>query len=55
VDVATGKRERWKELRPSDSAGVVAVGGIRVAPDGRSYVYTYPRLLSDLYLVEGLK
>ena len=55
VEVATGKRERWKELRPSDSAGVVAVGGIRVAPDGRSYVYTYPRLLSDLYLVEGLK
>ena len=24
-------------------------------PDGRGYVYTYHRLLTDLYLVEGLK
>ena len=55
LEVATGRRERWKELRPADSAGVVSVGGIHITPDGRSYVYTYPRTLSDLYLVEGLK
>ena len=55
MEVATGRRERWKELRPADSAGVVSVGGIHVTPDGRYYVYTYPRDLSDLYLVEGLK
>jgi hypothetical protein len=24
-------------------------------PDGKSYVYGYRRLLSDLYLVEGLQ
>ena len=55
LEVATGRRERWKELRPADSAGVVSVGGIHVTPDGQYYVYTYPRSLSDLYLVEGLK
>ena len=55
LEVATGRRELWKELRPADSAGVVSVGGIRVTPDGRYYVYTYSRTLSDLYLVEGLK
>jgi Tol biopolymer transport system component len=55
VEVATGRRERWKELRPQDAAGVVSVGGIRVTPDSRYYVYTYSRTLSDLYLVEGLK
>jgi Tol biopolymer transport system component len=55
VEVATGHRERWKELKPADSAGVVSVGGIHVSPDGRYYVYTYPRNLSDLYLVENLK
>ena len=26
-----------------------------VTADGRGYVYTYHRLLTDLYLVEGLK
>jgi Tol biopolymer transport system component len=55
VEVATGSRERWKEIKPGDSAGVVSVGGIHVTPDGRHYVYTYSRSLSDLYLVEGLK
>jgi eukaryotic-like serine/threonine-protein kinase len=55
VEVATGLREPWKELKPSDSAGVVSVGGVHVTPDGKYYVYTYPRSLSDLYLVEGLK
>jgi hypothetical protein len=25
------------------------------SPDGRSYAYGYTRLLSDLYLVTGLK
>jgi hypothetical protein len=26
-----------------------------LAPDGRSYVYSYTHNLSDLYIVEGLK
>jgi len=55
VEVATGRREPWRELKPTDSAGVVSVGGVYVTPDGKYYVYTYPRSLSDLYLVEGLK
>jgi len=28
---------------------------IRIAPDGRSYAFSYGRQLSDLYVVEGLK
>jgi hypothetical protein len=31
------------------------VGPILPAPDGTAYAYGYRRLLSDLYLVEGLK
>ncbi len=55
LDVATGQRTLWKELRPPDPAGVLAVGPIVITPDGRSYVYSYRRSLEDLYLVKGLR
>jgi hypothetical protein len=55
IDLAAGKRTVWKQLVPADAAGVDAIGGIRITPDEKSYVYSYPRTLSDLYVVEGLK
>jgi predicted Ser/Thr protein kinase len=58
LDVKTGERVLWRELFPEDSAGVTGVATlsrrVRLTPDGRSYAYTYHRILSDLYLVEGL-
>lgn len=41
--------------RPPDSSGVTEIQWIYLTPDGRSYVYTYPRRLSTLSLVEGLR
>ncbi|MGA7905914.1 MAG: protein kinase [Candidatus Sulfotelmatobacter sp.] len=55
LDLATGQRTLWKELIPSDSAGVSRLGPILITPDGRTCLYGYHRILSDLYLVEGLK
>ena len=55
LDVATGKKELWKELMPLEAAGLGDVGGVISARDGRSYVYGTGWTLSDLYLVEGLK
>jgi eukaryotic-like serine/threonine-protein kinase len=55
LDIATGNRTLWKQLMPPDPAGVEYVGPILPAPDGVAYAYGYRRLLSDLYLVEGLK
>ncbi len=55
IDLATGKRTVWKQLVPADAAGVDAITGIAVTPDMKSYVYSYSRTLSDLYVVEGLK
>jgi DNA-binding beta-propeller fold protein YncE len=55
VEIATGKRTLWKQLMPPDPAGVEYVGPILPTPDGKAYAYGYRRLLSDLYLVEGLK
>jgi eukaryotic-like serine/threonine-protein kinase len=55
LEVATGNRTLWKELMPPDPSGVEFVGPVLPTPDGKSYVYGYRRLLSDLYLVEGLQ
>jgi len=55
VDLSTGNRTLWKQLMPPDPAGVEFVGPVLPTPDGKSYVYGYRRLLSDLYLVEGLQ
>jgi hypothetical protein len=54
MDVASGRKEPWKELAPPDRAGVVWMSPL-VTADGAAYVYTYHRVLSDLYLVQGLK
>ncbi len=55
VDVKTGRRALWKELRPPDPSGVQQVGPIEIAPDEKSYVYSYRRALDELYLATGLR
>jgi hypothetical protein len=55
VDRRTGRRELWKEIMPSDPAGVPGITSLSITPDGRSYAYSYLQLLSELHLVEGLK
>ena len=55
IDLKSGRRTLWKQLMPSDPAGVVTIGPILLTPDASTCVYGYHRTLSDLYLVEGLK
>jgi WD40 repeat protein len=59
VDLRTGKRTLWKQLRPAEETGFVEFGagprGVRVTPDGRSVVYTYWTEQSNLYVIEGLQ
>jgi WD40 repeat protein len=55
LDIASGDRKLWKTVVPADPAGVDNVGNFIFTADGKSYVYSYSRVLSDLYLVEGLK
>jgi eukaryotic-like serine/threonine-protein kinase len=55
LDVETGKREVWKNLLPADPAGVERISNVLVTPDGKGYTYCFARLLSDLFVVEGLK
>jgi WD40-like Beta Propeller Repeat len=54
-DLMTGRQTLWKHLRPADPTGVTTVQMGPITPDGRSYAYSFMRVLSDLYLVEGLR
>jgi len=54
VDVATGRRTLHKELTPSQVAGVRRTE-LFMTPDGHSVLFSYSRLLSSLYVVEGIK
>jgi Tol biopolymer transport system component len=55
LDIHTWQKTLWKEVAPADIAGVRMVQPVLITPDGRSYVYTFRRVLSDLYLAEGLR
>jgi hypothetical protein len=54
LEIATGKKELWKELIPADPAGM-EVSAVLPTPDGRAYAYEYSRTLSDLYVVHGIR
>lgn len=53
--LATGRRTTWKSLMPGDRAGLIDLWFVGLSSDARSYVYSFRRVLSTLYLVEGLR
>ncbi len=55
LDLQTGERSRWKDVLPADLAGVSSVNAFKVTPDGRAYAYSYRRILSDLFVVDGVR
>jgi eukaryotic-like serine/threonine-protein kinase len=54
VDLSTGERRLWKEINPSDPAGVL-YGNLFLARDGEHYIYRVRRVTGQLFLGEGLK
>lgn len=55
VYLESGRRELMQQLAPVDPAGVLSdvssiSSSVFATPDGRSYVYSYFRLQSDLYI-----
>jgi DNA-binding winged helix-turn-helix (wHTH) protein/Tol biopolymer transport system component len=55
LNIFNGKREMFKEINPSDETGLCDMTQILFSRDGKAYVFGYTRLLSELYLVSGLK
>jgi hypothetical protein len=53
-DLETGRRIPWKELMPLDPAGIHLIDHIVIRRDGRAYIYGARRVLSDLFIVQGL-
>ena len=53
VRARTGEIKLWNDISPADPMGVNSVTGVSIGPDERSYVYSYRRVFSELYLVEG--
>jgi len=54
LDVATGRKELWKELKTPDPVGV-QISQVVITPDGASYAYSFQWDITTLYLAEGLK
>jgi Tol biopolymer transport system component len=55
LDTSTGAAIPVRDLRPVDPAGVIGIPTVRTSADGTTWLYSYARLLSALYLVDGLK
>jgi Tol biopolymer transport system component len=55
VNIANGKMEPWKTFGAEAGAGVSGVGSPHFSRDGNAYAYVYVRLLSEAYVVTGLK
>ena len=55
VEIERGERRLVREIEPRDPAGVYGIINMAITRDGQSYAYSYGQILSDLFLVEGLR
>jgi hypothetical protein len=55
LNIDNGQRQMFKEINPSDETGLCDMTMILFSANGKAYVYGYTRLLSEIYLVNGLK
>ncbi|HEV8232512.1 MAG TPA: protein kinase [Thermoanaerobaculia bacterium] len=55
LDLQTGRTDLVKTVMPPDTSGVQTIAAPLVTRDGRTYAYTYIRLLGDLYVAQGFK
>jgi eukaryotic-like serine/threonine-protein kinase len=55
VNLQTGKMEPWKTFGEETGAGVYSVAAPHLSSDETAYAYIYWRVLSEAYVVTGLK
>jgi dipeptidyl aminopeptidase/acylaminoacyl peptidase len=55
IEVPSGERAAGRQISPEAIAGVAGVPRVFLSADGESYVYSYVRLLDELFLVDGLE
>jgi Tol biopolymer transport system component len=54
LDLQTGREAPWTEITPRETAGL-RLSWVYLTPNGRFWVQSYSRLLTDLYVAEGLR
>ncbi|HKA37125.1 MAG TPA: hypothetical protein VKH43_09915, partial [Thermoanaerobaculia bacterium] len=54
LDLATGERRPWKEIRPSDPLAT-GIPKLLITPDGAAYAYRAIHITSELYIIDGLR
>ena len=54
-DPMTGARQRLLSLDLPDKAGFLLIRGLLATPDASTVVYTYQKVLSELFVVEGVQ
>jgi eukaryotic-like serine/threonine-protein kinase len=55
VNLESGKREEWRQLKPADPAGAMAIQHVQVTPSGNAMAYTYFQFDARLIVAEGLR
>jgi hypothetical protein len=55
INLATGRREPWKELMHPDPSGLLYINAPSLTPDARGYGYTCFRVRSQVYMLENVK
>jgi len=55
LNIKTGKIEPWKTFGGDFGAGITSIAAPHLSADGNSYAYIYIRVLSEAYVVKGLK
>ena len=53
-DIATGRRDLWKEILPRTRGGVSGVNNVQLTPGGETYATSFVQMLAELYAVRGL-
>lgn len=52
-ELATSQCPSWKEIAPADRVGLSHMFSVIIAANGESYAYSYMRILSELFVVDG--
>jgi hypothetical protein len=55
LDLASGRRTLVREVAPADRTGVLNGWGAALTDDTKSYAYSYARMMSQLFVVEGAR
>jgi Tol biopolymer transport system component len=55
VNIVTGKMESWRPFGEGLAVGALSMGGSYLSGDGGAYAYRYTQVLSQVYVVRGMK